>query len=296
MANKDGKKQDRKSALDTAIANFNLDDPDLPDPIDKAALASGNYPYERKMKRKPYEKELRKLQTELAKLQGWARETGERFAIIFEGRDSAGKGSTITRFTQHLNPRHARVIALTKPTETELGQWYFQRYIHHMPTSGAFAIFDRSWYNRAGVERVMGFCTEDQVAQFFREVPQFEQMLVRDGIHLHKYWLTIGRPMQLKRFHARRHDPLKQWKLSPIDIAALGKWDEYTAARDDMFRHSHTELTPWTVVRANDKMRTRLNVLRHFLSGVDYPNKNVDVVGEPDPKIVGSGDHFFFDT
>lgn len=296
MAGKNNKRRGRDEALMQAMAAFNLDDPDLPDIIDDNALASANYPYDREMKRKPYERQLRKLQTELAKMQAWAREVGERFAIIFEGRDAAGKGSTITRFTQHLNPRYARVVALTKPTETELGQWYFQRYIHHLPTRGEFAIFDRSWYNRAGVERIMGFCTEEQVAKFFNEVPQFEQMLVRDGIHLHKYWLTIGRPMQLKRFHARRHDLLKQWKLSPIDIAALGKWDEYTAAKEDMFRHTHSEAAPWTVVRANDKKRTRLNVLRHFLSSVDYPNKDVEAVGEPDPKIVGAGERFFFDA
>ena len=291
---KKGEPKNNARTLEGAMDGFDLDTPVLPDIIADAALTSDDYPYHKEMKRKTYEKELLLLQIELAKVQVWMRETGGRFVIIFEGRDAAGKGSAILRFTQHLNPRSARIVALSKPTETEIGQWYFQRYVDYLPTKGEMVIFDRSWYNRAGVERVMGFCTEQQVDDFFAEVPRFEHMLARDGIRVYKYWLTIGRPTQLKRFHERRHDPLKQWKISPIDLAALGKWNEYTAAKEDMFRHTHTATTPWTVVRANDKKRTRLNVIRHFLQDLDYKDKNIDAIGVPDEKIVGSGDPFFY--
>lgn len=276
-----------------AYSTFSLEDPQLAEQVEKDAFSSGGYPYDERMSRKAYEKELPLLQIELLKLQRWARENGERIVIVFEGRDAAGKGGNIKRFMQHLNPRHARAVALSKPTETEQGQWYFQRYIAHLPTAGDMTLFDRSWYNRAGVERVMGFCTMAQVDKFLEEVPEFESSLVRDGIRLFKMWLTIGKAMQLKRFHARKHDPLKSWKLSPIDLASLTKWDDYTEARDAMFDHSHTDVAPWTVIRANDKRRARLNAIRHVLSSIDYAGKDAAIVATPDPKIVGSDEDFF---
>lgn len=278
------------------LSDFDLDDPDLPEEIDDAAMGSAGYPYDKRMKRKKYDKHLRRLQIELLKLQHWARAEGERIVIVFEGRDAAGKGGTIKRFMEYLNPRHARTVALDKPTETELGQWYFQRYVAQLPTAGEIVLFDRSWYNRGGVERVMGFATETQVAKFFEEAPDFEAMLARDGIRLFKFWLTIGQAMQLKRFHARRHDPLKQWKLSGLDLAAIPKWDDYTRAKQDIFHHTHTEAAPWTVVRANDKRRTRINAIRHVLASTDYTGKDKDAVGEPDPNLVGAGEKFFFDA
>lgn len=271
------------------MANYSLDQETLDPEIARNAFASGGYPYQRKMKTKLYEKQLRSLQIELLKQAKWAQETNERCILIFEGRDAAGKGGTIKRFTEHLNPRHTRVAALAKPTETERGQWYFQRYVSHFPTAGDITLFDRSWYNRAGVERVMEFCTEAQVEEFFAEVPDFEHMLVRSGFRLFKFWLTIGREEQFKRFHARQTDPLKQWKLSPIDYAAIGKWDDYTKAKRDMFKATHNDHAPWTVIKSNDKKRARLNAIRVFLSGLDYPGKNKDVVGQPDAKIVGTG-------
>lgn len=272
---------------------FNIDNPVLAAKIDDAALTSGGYPYSKRLERKVYERDLVALQIELLKLQNHVRQSGERIVIVFEGRDSAGKGGTIKRFMEHLNPRHARAVALTKPSEVEKGQWYFQRYVAHMPTSGEIVLFDRSWYNRAGVERVMGFCDEGQLADFLREAPLFEGQLVRDGIRLFKLFLTIGQEMQLKRLHARRHDPLKHWKLSPIDLKGLEKWDDYTKAKEEMFRFTHTETTPWMVVRANDKRRARLAAIRHVLSGLNYVGKDESVVGTPDPKIVGRGDEYF---
>lgn len=284
------------TGTDIDFAGFDLENPELPRDIDKQAMLSGGYPYKKRVPREQYEAELRLLQIELLKLQRWARAEGERIVILFEGRDTAGKGGTIKRFMEHLNPRHARAIALSKPTDTERGQWYFQRYAAHLPTAGDIVLFDRSWYNRAGVERVMGFCDEGEVEKFFAEAPHFETMLTREGIHFVKFWLTIGRPMQLKRFHARRHDLLKQWKLSPIDLAALSKWDDYTAAKEDIFRHTHSEAAPWTVIRANDKRRARLGAIRHILSGIDYAEKDKSIAAAPDPKIVGSGEAFFFDA
>ncbi len=274
--------------------DFDIDAEELPKAIEKAALGSGGYPYEEKLKRKSYEEELHALQIELAKLQAHVRKSGERIVIVFEGRDSAGKGGCIQRFTQHLNPRSARIVALTKPTEAERGQWYFQRYINHMPTRGEIVLFDRSWYNRAGVESVMGFATEDEVADFLREAPEFESMLVRDGIRLFKIFLDIGREMQLKRFHSRRQDPLKQWKLSDIDLAAIPKWDDYTRAQQEMFRFTNTATSPWTVVLANDQRRARLEVIRLVLCGVDYEGKKPDVIGSIDANIVGCGPRFFY--
>ena len=275
------------------FSRFSIDDPVLPEPIEEAAFRSGGYPYARKMRRKDYQRQLRQLQIEMVKLQYWVRQQGERLVILFEGRDAAGKGGTIKRFTEFLNPRHAHVVALSKPTRQERGQWYFQRYVAHLPTAGDITCFDRSWYNRAGVERVMGFCTPEQVAQFFREVPDFEALLVRDGIRLFKFWLTVGREMQLKRLHARRHDPLRQWKLSAIDLATIGKWDAYTLARDEMFAATHTEHAPWTVIRANDKRRARLAAMRLVLTAIDYGNKDPDAIGPLDEQIAGSSPAFF---
>ncbi|MEC9368260.1 MAG: polyphosphate kinase 2, partial [Pseudomonadota bacterium] len=257
------------------------------------ALESGGYPYDSRMKRKKYERKLRLLQIELLKMQAWSQDTGQRIVILFEGRDAAGKGGTIKRFMEHLNPRHARAVALPKPTEAERGQWYFQRYAAQLPTAGDMLLFDRSWYNRAGVERVMGFCTPEQVEKFYGEAPAFEAALVRDDIKLFKLWLTIGREMQLKRLHARRQDPLKRWKLTDIDLAAISHWEDYSQARDDMFRRTHRELTPWTVIRANDKRRTRVGAIRHVLSHLNYTGKDEEAVGKPDPKIVGNDDDFF---
>ena len=285
-----------KADPDYDFSNFDLDDPELPAEIDSQAMLSGDYPYDDRMKRKSYETELRLLQIELLKLQRWVRAEGERIVVVFEGRDAAGKGGTIKRFMEHLNPRHARAIALAKPTEAERGQWYFQRYVAHLPTAGDMVLFDRSWYNRAGVERVMEFCTRPQLKKFLAETPDVEAMMERDGIRLFKFWLTIGRAMQLKRFHARRHDPLKQWKLSSIDLAAIAKWDDYTAAKEDIFHHTHTDAAPWTVIRANDKRRTRLNAIRHVLSVLDYAEKDAKVVAKPDPKIIGAGGDFFFNA
>lgn len=282
-----------KKSRDGAPVGFDLENPELPVQIGKDAFRSGSYPYDEKMGRKAYENDLHLLQIELLKLQSWAREKGERIVILFEGRDAAGKGGTIKRFMEHLNPRHAHVVALAKPTETEQGQWYFQRYVSHLPTAGDMALFDRSWYNRAGVERVMGFCTPQQVEKFLEEVPDFESSLVRDGIRVFKLWLTIGQTMQLKRFHARRHDPLKSWKLSPIDLASLDKWDDYSLARDDMLEHTHTDAAPWTIIRSNDKRRARLNAIRHVLNSIDYDGKDKTIVAKPDPQIVGCDDDFF---
>lgn len=275
------------------LTGFSLDDPKLPDEIDDNALESGGYPYEDGLKKKEYEAELKPLQLELLKLQAHTLATGERMVVVFEGRDTAGKGGTIKRFMEHLNPRHARAIALSKPTEAERGQWYFQRYVPHMPTAGNIVLFDRSWYNRAGVERVMGFCTKDQLADFLREAPQFEGMLVRDGIRLFKIFLNIGQEMQLSRLHARRHDPFKRWKLTDMDLKAVDRWDAYTEAFDDLFRFTHTTVAPWTVVRANDKKRARLEAMRHVLSHMEYEGKDDTVARAPDPKIVGSGQDFF---
>ncbi|WP_186417673.1 polyphosphate kinase 2 [Bosea sp. CS1GBMeth4] len=265
---------------------FDIEAAALPKSIDEKAFASGGYPYNRKYKRKLYEKELEPLQIELLKLLAWARDNGERIVIVFEGRDGAGKGGAIARFTQHLNPRYARIVALSKPSDTEKGQWYFQRYAAEMPTAGEIVFFDRSWYNRAGVERVMGFCTHAQSEEFLREAPAFEGMLARDGVRLVKLFLTIGREMQMSRLHARWHDPLKRWKLSPIDFEALPRFDDYSAAFERMLETSSTDWAPWTVVRANDKFRTRLNAIRHVLHAVPYKDKDEDAIGEVDRRIV----------
>lgn len=253
----------------------------------RALFENGEYPYKTKMKRKAYEKKKAALQVELLKVQRWAQETGQKFVLVFEGRDAAGKGGTIKRYMEHLNPRYARVVALNKPTETEQGQWYFQRYIDHLPTSGEMTFFDRSWYNRAGVERVMGFCEPYEYLEFMRQTPEFERMLVRSGIHLYKYWFSVTQDEQLRRFKARETDPLKQWKLSPIDLASLDKWNDYTEAKESMFFYTDTADSPWTVIKSNDKKRARLNCMMHFLNSIDYPEKDTKLVKEPDPLIVG---------
>jgi polyphosphate kinase 2 len=253
----------------------------------REAFETGKYPYRHKLSRKVYEAEKAKLQAELLKLQLWAQATGERFVLLFEGRDAAGKGGTIKRFMEHLNPRAARVVALNKPTEEERGQWFYQRYIKELPTSGEMVFYDRSWYNRAGVERVMGFCSPTEYLEFMRQTPEVERMLTRSGIRLFKYWFSVTRAEQLRRFSSRETDPLKQWKLSPIDKASLDKWDDYTEAKEAMFFYTDTADAPWTIIKSNDKKRARLNCMRHFLSSVNYPDKDEAVVRQPDPLIVG---------
>jgi polyphosphate kinase 2 len=268
---------------------FDIRTAKLPDGVKEAAFTSGDYPYDKKMKGKRYEAELEALQIELLKLQSWVKEAGERIVIVFEGRDGAGKGGAIHRFTQHLNPRGARVVALSKPSDTEKGQWYFQRYAAQMPTRGEIVFFDRSWYNRAGVEPVMGFCTPEEHARFLTEAPAFEGMLARDGVRVFKLFLTIGREMQIKRLHARYHDPLKRWKLSPIDFEATSRFDAYSQAFETLLEKTDTPRTPWTVVRANDKYRTRLNTMRFVLNAIPYAGKDEEVVKGVDRRIVLSG-------
>ena len=245
------------------------------------------YPYDERMGRPEYDVLKRQLQIELLKLQNWIKDTGGRLVILFEGRDAAGKGGTIKRFTEHLNPRGSMVVALEKPSERERGQWYFQRYVAHLPSRGEIVLFDRSWYNRAGVERVMGYCSEEQYQRFMADAPQFERMLVADGIALIKFWFSVSRAEQRTRFLIRRIDPVRQWKLSPTDLASLNRWDDYTRAKEAMFAGTDTHLAPWTVVKSNDKKRARINAMRHVLSQFDYPNRNDEVVSVVDPLVVG---------
>jgi polyphosphate kinase 2 len=273
--------------LRTRRGSFDLDDPVLPEWVERAALGSGGYPYDHAMPRPDYDAALASLQVELVKLQHHADTSGLRIVVLFEGRDAAGKGGNIFAIRQYMNPRTARIVALPKPNERERGQWYFQRYTEHLPTSGEIVLFDRSWYNRGGVEPVMGFCTAEENRCFLRQAPAFESMLIETGIVLFKIWLDIGREMQLKQFHQRRHDPLKIWKLSPVDYVAMEKWDAYTKARDSVMTATHTKATPWTAVLANDKRRARLAVIRAILSAVDYGGKDPAVVGRPDPAILG---------
>lgn len=257
----------------------------------RRAFEQGAYPYDTRMDRAEYEALKAKLQAELLKVQLWAQQTGQKFVLLFEGRDAAGKGGTIKRFTEHLNPRLARVVALNKPSEKELGQWYFQRYLEHLPTAGEMVLYDRSWYNRAGVERVMGFCTPSDYLEFMRQTPDLERMLTRSGIQLYKYWFSVTKDEQKIRFDSRAMDPLKRWKLSPIDKASLGKWDAYTQAKEAMFFYTDTADAPWTVVKSNDKKRARINCMTHFLASLDYPDKDEELVGTPDPLIVGGAAH-----
>ena len=261
-----------------------------PEAIRKLFL-SGEFPYKTKLKRQDYDRKKRQLQIELLKVQKWVKETGQKIVMIFEGRDAAGKGGAIKRFTEHLNPRGARVVALEKPSENEAGQWYFQRYIKHLPTRGEMVLFDRSWYNRAGVERVMEFCTPEEYLEFMRQTPELERMMVRSGIRLFKYWFSVGQEEQARRFEGRANDPLKQWKLSPIDKASLSKWDEYAEAKEAMFFYTDTADAPWTIVKSNDKKRARLACMMHFLNSLPYPDKDEHVVRRPDPLIVGHSEH-----
>jgi polyphosphate kinase 2 len=272
--------------------SFDIDDPKLPKWIEEAALGSGGYPHAEKLKSKAYKQQMQDLQVQLVRLQAHVAATGERIAIIFEGRDAAGKGGTIKRYLENLNPRFNIIAALPKPNSREATQWYFQRYIDWLPAGGEQVLFDRSWYNRAGVEPVMGFCTLEQTEHFLEEAPFFEERLTRDGIRLFKFWLSIGREEQLKRFHDRRHDPLKQWKLSPVDVAALDKWDAYSAARDEMLRRTDCPHAPWTVVLTNDKNRGRLNLIRTVLSGLDYAGKDEKMIGAIDTEIVMTAGRF----
>lgn len=247
----------------------------------------GGYPYRNLMTRKAYEKQKYQLQVELLKLQAWVKETGQRVVILFEGRDAAGKGGAIKRFMEHLNPRGARVVALEKPTPTESGQWYFQRYVQHLPTAGEIVMFDRSWYNRAGVERVMGFCSNDEYTEFVRQAPEFERNLVRSGIHLIKFWFSVSRAEQRRRFKERKVHPLKQWKLSPIDLASLDKWEDYTKAKESMFFYTDTADAPWTVIKSDCKKRARLNAMRYVLHKLPYKGKDMDTIGIIDSLLVG---------
>ncbi|MBT9383203.1 polyphosphate kinase 2 [Pseudooceanicola sp. CBS1P-1] len=245
------------------------------------------YPYLERLARKPYEAELEALQVELLKMQAWVQTSGARVVCLFEGRDAAGKGGTIKRFHEYMNPRGIHVVALPAPHERERGQWYFQRYIKHLPTAGEISLFDRSWYNRAVVEHVFGFCTPEQRRHFFLQVPDFERMLVEDGVHLFKFWLNVGRAEQLKRFLDRERDPLKQWKLSEIDVQGLSRWDSYSDAIRETLDHTHTDHAPWTVVRSDDKRRARLAAMRTVLNALDYTDKDARLVGRPDPLICG---------
>ena len=265
------------------------DDPVLIAPGGKAVETwREEYPYDELMTRNGYEVEKYLLQIELLKFQSWTIDTGAKHVVVFEGRDAAGKGGTIKRFTEHLNPRGARVVALDKPTEREMGQWYFQRYVNHLPTAGEIVLLDRSWYNRAGVERVMGYCTDEQYSRFIHQAPTFERMLVDDGVTLVKLWFSVSQAEQRTRFLIRQVDPVRQWKLSPNDVESLDRWDAYTAAKVAMFRATDTDYAPWTVVKSNDKKRARVEAMRHVLSLVDYEDKDHEVVGKPDPNVVGA--------
>ncbi|WP_430497170.1 polyphosphate kinase 2 [Micromonospora trifolii] len=273
---------------DYRVADGHDDDPVLlrPDgtPVD---TWREDYPYDERLDREEYDRDKRLLQIELLKLQDWMKESGERLVILFEGRDAAGKGGTIKRFMEHLNPRGASVVALAKPDEREAAQWYFQRWLAHLPAAGEIVLFDRSWYNRAGVERVMGFCSRKEYLEFLRQAPELERMLVRSGIRLVKFWFSVSQNEQRTRFAIRQVDPVRQWKLSPMDIASLDRWDEYTEAKEAMFFWTDTADAPWTVVKSNDKKRARLEAMRHVLHRFDYTGKDPEVVGTPDPQIIG---------
>lgn len=261
-----------------------------PDAV-RRAFETGEYPYRTKMRTSAYTRQKARLQAELLKVQRWVKGSNSKVAVLFEGRDAAGKGGTIKRYMEHMNPRGARVVALEKPTEVERGQWYFQRYVRTLPTAGEIVLYDRSWYNRAGVERVMGFCTPNEYLEFMRQTPDLERMLVRSGISMFKYWFSITRTEQHRRFRSRQTDPLKQWKLSPIDVASLERWDDYTEAKEAMFFYTDTADAPWTIIKSDDKKRARLNCMLHFLWHLPYPDKDLSVVHPPDPLIVGQGSH-----
>lgn len=272
---------------DQASQRVSVDDPTDPNEQLAPDWRRGAYPYKNLLSRRVYETQKYQLQVELLKLQAWAKETGQRVVILFEGRDAAGKGGTIKRMMEHLNPRGARVVALEKPSDVERGQWYFQRYVQHLPTAGEIVLFDRSWYNRAGVERVMGFCTDEEYQEFMRQVPQFERQLVRSGVHFIKFWFSVSRQEQRRRFKEREAHPLKQWKLSPIDLASLDKWDDYTKAKEAMFFETDTADAPWTVIKSDCKKRARLNAMRYLLHKLPYANKDTKNMGQMDSLIVG---------
>lgn len=275
-----------RALLERQMARNSTDEP-APDDALSAAWRNGGYPYKNLLSRKSYEKQKYRLQVELLKLQSWVRKTGQKVVILFEGRDAAGKGGTIKRLMEHLNPRGARVVALDKPTQAEQGQWYFQRYVRHLPTAGEIVLFDRSWYNRAGVENVMGFCTPDEYAEFMRQAPEFERNLTRSGTHLIKFWFSVSRKEQRRRFKNREVHPLKQWKLSPVDRASLDKWEQYTKAKEAMFFYTDTTDAPWTVVKSDCKKRARLNAMRYVLHKFPYTDKLIDKIGPLDPLLVG---------
>lgn len=276
-----GAKQTAMPSHETALKHHSLDHI-------CGTFESAEYPYQSKMKKPRYEKRKAELQVELLKVQKWVKDTKQRIVIVFEGRDAAGKGGIIQPFNEHLNPRSARVVALEKPSKAERTQWYFQRYVQHLPAAGEIVFLDRSWYNRAGVERVMGFCEPSEYREFMRQCPDLERMLVRSGIRLFKYWFSVTQEEQRRRFESRESDPLNQWKISPIDIESLDKWDEYTEAKEDMFFYTDTADAPWTVIKANDKRRACLNAMRHCLSNLPYPDKSKKILESIDPLIVGS--------
>jgi polyphosphate kinase 2 len=282
----DNSQLDIPSLEDSSIAQHEIERMDV-----IRRFENGMYPYEDRIKKSEYEKEKALLQVELLKVQRWVKASGKKIVVLFEGRDAAGKGGAIKRFMEHLNPRGARVVALEKPTTAEQTQWYFQRYFKHLPSAGEIVLLDRSWYNRAGVERVMGFCDPTAYLEFMRQCPEIERMLVRSGILLYKYWFSVTQDEQRKRFESRKSDPLKQWKLSPVDQASIDKWDDYTEAKEAMFFYTDTADAPWTIIKSDDKKRARLNCMRHFLSTLNYDDKDFESVGEPDPFIVTSSDH-----
>jgi polyphosphate kinase 2 len=286
-----GASADDVEALRAAIINFGPSDAKTRSARADATLSAdwqtGGYPYKNLMSRKNYEAQKYGLQVELLKLQQWVKATGQKVVILFEGRDAAGKGGSIKRFTEHLNPRGARVVALEKPSEVERGQWYFQRYVQHLPTAGEIVMFDRSWYNRAGVERVMKFCTNDEYTEFMRQCPEFERNLVRSGVHLIKFWFSVSREEQRRRFRERKSHPLKQWKLSPVDLASIDKWNEYTKAKEAIFFYTDTADSPWTVIKSDCKKRARLNAMRYVLHKLAYAQKDTNAIGTIDPLLVG---------
>ncbi|GAA1635451.1 MULTISPECIES: polyphosphate kinase 2 [Brevibacterium] len=272
------------------VADSHTTDPQLIDPMGRAVETwREGYPYPELMNREEYELEKYRLQVELLKFQYWGQDTGAKHVIVFEGRDAAGKGGTIKRFTEHLNPRAARVVALNKPSDREAGQWYFQRYISHLPTNGEIVMFDRSWYNRANVERVMDFCTDDEYERFMEQAPVFEKMLIDSGVHVTKFWFSVTQREQRTRFAIRQIDPVRRWKLSPMDLESLGRWDDYTFAKEETFRRTDTDHAPWITIKSNDKKRARLNAMRYFLNQFDYAGKDTSIVYEPDPLIVRRG-------
>jgi polyphosphate kinase 2 len=280
-------KQVEKKSDDRIVFDLHADNGKIPWNED------GSYPYPEKMDVAEYEQQKHELQIELLKMQNWVKDTNQRIVIVFEGRDAAGKGGTIKRFMEHLNPRGAQVMALEKPNARERNQWYFQRYIQHLPSKGEIILFDRSWYNRAGVERVMGFCSDQEYLEFLRQAPDVERMLTNSGIRLYKFWFSVSRTEQFRRFKSRQKDPLKQWKLSPVDKASLELWDDYSRAKDNMMFYTDTKDAPWTTVRSDDKKRGRINCIRYFLNSLDYPDKNPDAVYAPDDKIVGSAEKIY---